>query len=106
MSRVDDMLASGLVTQDPESEKRVIFNVPLYLPKIVIENGGFELFASAFGWEAIVNGTLNSQPAHEKAIEIIWDFVNSIFDEEFIKLKEKQAALQAKQELNLLKQKD
>lgn len=100
MSKVTDLLNAGVVTQDPESEKRVIFNVPLYLPKIAIEGGAFELFASAYGWEE------GDMPAHEKCIEIIWQFVNDIFDEEFLKQKQKQAIEIAKQELTFIKSKE
>lgn len=106
MGVVDDLIENNIVIEDPESEKRVIFNVPLYLPKIVVENGGFEMFASAFGWEAVINGETNPQPAYEKAVEIIWEFVNNVFDEEYIKLKQKQAAHQARLELIELKKKD
>ena len=100
MSKVQDLMTAGILIQDPESEKRVIFNVPLYLPKIAIEGGAFELFASAYGWEH------GEKPAHEKCIDIIWQFVSDIFDEEFLKEKQKLALEQAKQELTFIKSKE
>lgn len=48
--RVADLLASGKVIQDPDNADQVIYSVPLYLPKSAIDAGGFEMFATGFGW--------------------------------------------------------
>ena len=44
------LLEQKLITEDPESPGNFILNVPLYITGASITNGGFELFAGAYGW--------------------------------------------------------
>lgn len=87
MSKVDDLLAAGVVINDLEKPERVIFNVPIYIPKAAIEMGGFEAFAKAYGWK----GEVGEIPAHQKCTEIIWNFVRDVFKAQMINQAQEQA---------------
>lgn len=54
MSLVDELLADGTVTQDPDFEDRVVFPVNLYIKKKAVDAGGFQMFASEFGYEKTI----------------------------------------------------
>ena len=48
---VDELLVNGTLMQDPDNTDKVIYNVPVYMPKGSVDAGGFQLFASHFGWQ-------------------------------------------------------
>lgn len=98
MSKVEDLISQGIVSQDPNKEERVIFNVPIYIPKAAIELGGFEAFAKAYGWSPDPSGI----PAHEKCVQVIWDFVREVFRAQMLTQAQEQARQQATEQINQL----
>ena len=94
------MLDAGIVIQDPERADRVVFNVPIFIPKVAVDQGGFEAFAAAYGWTPTVLDAdqveiVNPQPAYDKAVDVIWNFVRDVFKAQMLKQAEIQAREQA-----------
>ena len=90
--KVDKLLEDKIVEQDKEKSGRVVFNVPIYLPKGAVEAGGFEEFAGMFGWTPE-----SGISAQDKCTEVIWDYVRSVFKSAIILKAEKTAREQATQ---------
>jgi hypothetical protein len=79
MAKVDDLLVAGIVTELEGDATKVVFNVPLHIPKVVVNNNGFELFAKTYGWTETVkdeNGEEinNPETVHAKGISVIRNF--------------------------------
>lgn len=106
---LEDLLANGVVTEEPGNENRVIFNVPLLIPKDVINNNGLELFAKAYGWtETIMTqglGTEEPNPVkdYEFGIEVIRKFAWEVLEAQLITQAQKQAADAVRQQIETLK---
>lgn len=108
MSKCDDLLKDGIVTQDPDNEDRVVFTVPFYLKKVAVDADGFEAFASQYGWNPIVmtlDGTEipNPQTAPQKVVAVLYDFARQVFESSIIKNAEAQARAQAQVLIDQLK---
>ena len=106
MSKSDELLNEGVVTQDPEREERVVFNVPIYIPKIAVDNGGFEAFASAYDQTPTILEkeveVANPESAQEKAVKVVWGFVGEVFRGQMLKQAEATAREQAKAQLDAM----
>lgn len=90
MSKVDDLLLAGAVVQDPEREDRVIFNVPIYIKKSVVNADGFEMFANGNGWTPDSEHT-----AIDFSVMVVWGFVRDQFRKAIKLIAEAQAEAQA-----------
>lgn len=99
MSKAAELIAAGVLTQDPTREDRVVWNVPFLIRKEIIDGGGIEAFAAAFGWSEFVSGNAGAEPnpiaAHEAAVTIVHDFVREQFRVILIRQAEEQARQQA-----------
>lgn len=109
MAIVDDLLAANVVIQDPDNPDRVIFNVPLFIPKTVIDNNGFALFAKAYGWtETIKNedneDVPNTVKDYEKGIQIIQGFAWEVLEAQLIRQAQEQATVAVKTQVEGFKQ--
>jgi hypothetical protein len=96
MAKVDDMLADGIVEAIPGDDNKVCFNVPLLIPKAVINQNGFELFAKTFGWVETVkdeNGDDIPNPitAYQKGISVIRNFAWEILEAQMVEAAREQA---------------
>ena len=100
---LENLLDDGVVTQDPDNEGRVVFNVPLLIPKDVINNNGLTLFAKAYGWTETVNDAPNPVKDYEHGIEVIRKFAWEVLEAQLIQQAQKQAADTVKQQIEALK---
>lgn len=86
MSVVDELLKSGIIEQDPNSEEKIIYKVPIHIKKNAVELGGFHAFAMSRGWTPTIpndNGEPVENPisVFEACNSIVWDYVKGIFKE-------------------------
>lgn len=102
MSKVSELLESGVVVQDPEQEDRVIFNVPIYIKKAAVDLGGFEAFASQYNYQAEIDGEPNPISVHDFCTQIIWDFVRDVFKASMLTQARAQAEDQANAQIEAL----
>lgn len=109
MAKVDDLLAAGTVTQDPDDADKVVFNVPLYIKKDAVNADGFEAFAGVYGWTAQIDdpenpGTLIDNPVsvYDHSIQVIWGFVRDVFRGAMMKQAEAAAKEQAQTQIDAL----
>lgn len=105
MSKSSDLMQLGIVTQDLEREDRIVYNVPIYIQKAVIDNDGFELFAAKYGWTPTITNeqgevVANPQKPWEKCNEVIWDFIREVFKSEMIARAMQQAKEIAEEQVN------
>jgi hypothetical protein len=104
---LEDLLVDGVVIPEPGNEARVIFNVPLLIPKDVINSGGLSLFAKAYGWTETVKvedvDTPNPVKDYEHGIEVIRKFAWEVLEAQLITQAQKQAADTVKAQIELLK---
>lgn len=102
MSKVSDLIESGIVVQDPEQKDRVVFNVPIYIKKAAVELGGFEAFAGEYGYQAEIDGEANPVTVHQFCTEVIWNFVRDVFKASMLAQARAQADAQANEQINQL----
>ena len=119
MDKTEQLLKDGVITQHPELEDKVIFNIPSTIPKAAVEYGAFELFAKEYGWSPEVldpskgvipepdkDGNLpyipNPQSAIERGIEVIRKFATDVLQSALLKEGERQGRQAAQQQFNSL----
>lgn len=99
MSKVDDLLLEGMVTQDPDDADKVIFNVPLRISKAAVNANAFELFAGEYGWTATIadpenpegDSIANPESAIAKGVSVIRGFASEVLRAALFKDAEKTA---------------
>ena len=108
MSKVDDLLAANIVSQDTEDATKVIFNVPLRIPKDVVNTNGFELFASKYGWTATVkdeegNFIDNPVTAQDHGVSVIRNFTWEVLTAALVEKAADDARAAALAQVNALR---
>lgn len=93
---VQELIDNEILVQDPDNEDRVIFNVPLYIKKEVVEAGGFFLFAQEY------NKGQNPEAVFDDCIEIVWDFVRETFRNAMLRRARIEAETIASEQINNL----
>lgn len=109
MSKVDDLLLDGTVVQDTEDATKVIFNVPLRIPKDVVNANGFELFAKQYGWTEQAKDEMgndigvNPVSAHDFGVSVIRSFTWEVLTAALVNQAEAQAKAAALAQVDALK---
>jgi hypothetical protein len=109
MSKVDDLLAAEVVSQDTEDATKVIFNVPLRIPKDVVNNNGFELFAKQYGWTENAKNEMgedigvNPVSAQDFGVSVIRNFTWEVLTAALVNHASEQAKAAALAQVEALK---
>lgn len=73
MTKTEQLLANGTVYQDPDDDKRVVLDIPVFMTKEIVDLGGFEMFAAVGGW------TPDSKlDPVQFATSMVWDMIRGI----------------------------
>ena len=103
MSKCDDLLAAGEVTQDPNDAESVIVTTTLSVKKVAIDSNGLEMFASDIDYyvpnvekwtPTIVDGDGNTVANPIPAIEACRTAIKKFVNNSFASIIDKEAAKQ------------
>jgi hypothetical protein len=109
MSKVDDLLLDGTVLEDTEDATKVIFNVPLRIPKDVVNSDGFELFAKQYGWTENAKDEMgddigvNPVSAQDFGVSVIRSFTWDVLTSALVNHASEQAKAAALAQVNALR---
>lgn len=83
-SIVDDLLQSGVVSQDPSNPNKVLFRIDVPIRKTTVNLGAFDTFAAEYGWS---QGS--QETSHAKCKAVVLAFIADVFKAAMLKKGER-----------------